>query len=125
QEGLLTFSHDSASWQWDVPLIRSRRITDNVADLMAARLGRLPADTRDLLGELACLGSIATARTIAMVRGAPEDRIQATLRGAVDAGLVQHVSESFAFTHDRVQEAAYAAIPESGRAAAHLRIGRA
>ena len=31
---------------------------------------------------------------------------------------------SYAFLHDRVQEAAYALIPESERAAAHLRIGR-
>src|SRR6202171_3142762 len=31
---------------------------------------------------------------------------------------------SYAFLHDRVQEAAYALIPEGERAAAHLRIGR-
>jgi predicted ATPase len=31
---------------------------------------------------------------------------------------------SYAFLHDRVQEAAYALIPEDERAAEHLRIGR-
>ena len=32
---------------------------------------------------------------------------------------------SYAFLHDRIQEAAYALIPESARAEVHLRIGRA
>ena len=31
---------------------------------------------------------------------------------------------SYAFLHDRIQEAAYALIPESERAGVHLRIGR-
>src|ERR1700743_1919605 len=34
------------------------------------------------------------------------------------------LDRSYAFLHDRVQEAAYALIPEDERAAAHLQIGR-
>src|SRR5262249_30220571 len=41
------------------------------------------------------------------------------------AGLVVRHDDSYVFLHDRVQEAAYSLIPESERAAAHLRIGRA
>ena len=54
----------------------------------------------------------------------PKERSTRALWEAVRAGLVFRVDGTYAFVHDRVQEAAYALIPESERAAAHLRIGR-
>ena len=38
--------------------------------------------------------------------------------------MIDHVERSYRFVHDRVQEAAYALIPENSRAEAHLMIGR-
>ena len=43
---------------------------------------------------------------------------------AVRAGLVLRLEGSYRFLHDRVQEAAYALIPDGERAAVHLAIGR-
>ena len=43
---------------------------------------------------------------------------------AVRTGLILRLEGSYAFLHDRIQEAAYALIPESARAEVHLRIGR-
>jgi PAS domain S-box-containing protein len=59
-----------------------------------------------------------------MVQGRPEEEVHADLWEAVRAGLVFRLENAYTFLHDRVQEAAYALIPESERAAAHLRIGR-
>jgi hypothetical protein len=53
-----------------------------------------------------------------------EEAIVAVLREAVLAGLIYDLDGAYAFTHDRVQEAAYALIPEQSRPAHHLRIGR-
>src|SRR5208282_1044463 len=50
--------------------------------------------------------------------------IEAELWDAVCAGLVFSLDGAYAFLHDRIQEAAYSLIPESERAATHLRIGR-
>ena len=50
--------------------------------------------------------------------------MHAALWEAVRAGLVFRSDDAYTFLHDRVQEAAYALIPEDERAAAHLRIGR-
>ena len=41
-----------------------------------------------------------------------------------DQGWSSAKKRAYAFLHDRVQEAAYALIPEASRAEAHLRIGR-
>ncbi|MEI9948882.1 MAG: AAA family ATPase [Pseudomonadota bacterium] len=124
EEGLLTFADESWSWQWDVERIVAKGITDNVADLMAAKLSRLSSDTRQALGQLACLGNVSELSTLALVRSASEEQVQAALADALEAGLILSIDRSFAFVHDRVHEAAYALIPQGEQAAAHLRIGR-
>ena len=67
---------------------------------------------------------MAEIATLSVVFGQSEEEIHAPLLEAVRTGLILRLEESYAFLHDRIQEAAYALIPESERAEAHLRIGR-
>jgi PAS domain S-box-containing protein len=105
--------------------IRARDYSTNVADLMVGKLQRLSARTQTALQQLACLGNVAEIATLSVVFGQSEEKIRTSLLEAVRAGLVLRLEGSYAFLHDRIQEAAYALIPESERAGAHLRIGRA
>jgi predicted ATPase/signal transduction histidine kinase len=123
-ERLLAFDPGAAVWRWDLARIRAKGYTDNVVDLMAGKLSRLPDRTKEALGQLACLGNVAEIATLALVQGESEGQIHAALREAVRAGLVFCQDSVYSFLHGRVQEAAYALIPESERAAVHLRIGR-
>jgi PAS domain S-box-containing protein len=123
-EALLTFDLDKAAWGWDLPRIRAKGFTENVADLMAAKLSRLPPPTQKALGQLACLGNVADTMTLALAHEASDEATHAALWEAVRAGLVLQTDDAYAFLHDRVQEAAYALIAEDERAVAHLRIGR-
>ena len=124
EEGLLVFDSGAAAWSWDLARIRAKGYTDNVADLMAGKLSRLPHTTHEALGQLACLGNVAEIATLALVQGESEEQIHAALWEAVRAGLLYRLDSAYTFLHDRVQEAAYALIPERERAAVHLRIGR-
>ena len=124
EEGLIAFDHGTAVWTWDLPHIRAKGFTENVADLMAAKLGRLPGRTQHALRQLACLGNVAEVMTLTLIHGGTEAAVHADLWEAVRGGLVLADSGTYAFAHDRVQEAAYALIPTGERAAAHLRIGR-
>src|SRR5262249_3171964 len=63
---------------------------------------------------------VAAASTLALVHGGADD----ALWEAVRSGLVFRGDATYRFLHDRVQEAAYATIPEDERAGEHLRIGR-
>jgi serine/threonine protein kinase len=123
-EGLLAFDPDASAWHWDMDRIRSKRVTDNVVELMAGKLSRLPGATLEALKQLACLGSSAQAASLSVILETPEGTIDTTLGEAVHAGLAFRLDGAYAFLHDRVQEAAYALIPEAERAATHLRIGR-
>ncbi len=124
EEGLLTFDHRDARWSWDLEKIRAKGFTDNVAELMLGKLRRLPAATRDTLKQLACLGNEAAIEMLATVQDGGEAVLDAALWPAVRAGLVSRLPGTYRFLHDRIQEAAYALIPEISRPAAHLAIGR-
>jgi PAS domain S-box-containing protein len=124
EEALLAFDPCTAAWTWDLPRIRAKGFTDNVADLMAAKLSRLPHTTQQALGLLACLGNVAETATLNLVHGGAEEATHAALWEAVRTGLILRSDTTYTFLHDRIQEAAYALIAEGERAMAHLRIGR-
>ena len=123
-EGLLRFDHDAACWRWELDRLHAKGYTDNVVDLMAGKLTRLPVETQSALQQLACLGNGAEITMFSIVLGKSNEDIRSALWDAVRLGLVEHMEGSYKFTHDRVQEAAYSLIPERLRAEAHLRIGR-
>jgi predicted ATPase len=104
--------------------IRAKGYTDNVVDLMAGKLKLLSATTQEALKQLACLGNVAEVATLTLVHGETEEEIHTALWEAVRTGLILRQEESYAFLHDRIQEAAYTLITGGERAGAHLRIGR-
>src|SRR5713101_829576 len=124
EEGLLAFDPVRRAWQWDMNRIRAKSYTENVVDLMVGKLKRLSNTTQDALKRLACLGNVVEIATLSLVFGESEEEIHTSLLEAARTGLILRLEGSYAFLHDRIQEAAYALIPEDERAGAHLRIGR-
>jgi len=124
EEHLLGFDHAKARWTWDLERIQAKGFTDNLVELMLGKLGRLPEATRTALRQLACLGNGAAIATLSLVHDGTEAALHAALWEAVRAGLVLQRDGTYQFMHDRVQEAAYALIPDGDRDAEHLRIGR-
>jgi PAS domain S-box-containing protein len=122
EQHLLAFDARRGSWTWDVERIRGKDITDNVVDLMVAKLKRLPAASQEALKQFACLGNVADAGTLEVVLGSPDNNTD--LLEAVRAEFIQRIDGTYRFVHDRIREASYALIPEEQRAATHLRIGR-
>ncbi|MBY4945252.1 AAA family ATPase [Cupriavidus respiraculi] len=123
-EHLLVFDHDRGQWCWERERIEAKGYTDNVVDLMAGKLTRLPAETQQALQQLACLGNVAGIGDLATVLDMPQAQVHAALWEAIRQELVARREGAYAFVHDRVHEGAYSLIPDGSRAQAHLRIGR-
>src|SRR5262249_52355786 len=123
-ERMFVFDHDAGRWYCDLDRIHAKGYSDNVVDLMVGKLTRLSLETQEALRQLACLGNVADVATLSIVLGVPEEQVHAVLLEAVREQFIDRLERFYKFVHDRVQEAAYALIPESSRAEAHLRIGR-
>lgn len=124
EERLLRFDRRSRKWTADIDRIESLGYTDNVVDLMVAKLQRLPGATLQTVKGLSCLGHRSPVSTLALIEAQEETVVAENLAVAVQAGLVAHGDDGYRFAHDRIQEAAYSLIPAESLAARHLGIGR-
>ena len=124
EAGLLRYSHADARWDWDADAIGAREFSDNVVDLMVARLQQLPYATLELVKLLACLGHAAPLDTLAQVAGMTVLETDECLWPAARLGLVMREPRAYRFMHDRVQEAAYSLIARASLPERHLHIGR-
>ncbi|MDI1446670.1 AAA family ATPase [Polyangium sp. 6x1] len=121
--GVLTFAAGSG-WRWDLAKIEALAYTDNVVDLMVRTIARLPATTQTALKLAAAIGNRFELDVLATVSECSPEEAYGRLDPAVGEGLVLAGREGYRFAHDKVQEGAYAMIPEADRPAFHLRIGR-
>ncbi len=125
ESGLLRYDHGAEHWTWDARAIGAKQFSDNVVDLMVARLQQLPYNTLELVKLLACLGPHASIEAIAGVAGMSAPETDECLWPAARLGLVKREPHAYRFMHDRVQEAAYSLISRHSLPERHLHIGRA
>jgi predicted ATPase len=128
RQGLLHYSLRTQRWEWDADAISTMRIHTNVVDLMRRKLIRLGATESLAIKIAACLGaeaSVPTLRVLSCGLGLPEESSLATiLQHTVEEGLMYRSGDSFRFSHDQIQQAAYSLICFNERASFHLMIGR-
>ncbi|MEW6497836.1 MAG: serine/threonine-protein kinase PknK, partial [Cyanobacteriota bacterium] len=66
-EALLAFDYERGSWQWDLGEIQAQQITDNVVELMAEKMQKLPPQTQAVLELAACVGNQFDLERLAIV----------------------------------------------------------
>lgn len=123
-EGLIRYDQAAGDWRWSTEQIDAVASACSIADLIAGRLLRYPWPALTAIRTLACLGNSARTATLATVLDANEAEVDERLRVFVGDDLLHRTGQSYQFSHDGVQEAAYDLVPEAERAATHLRIGR-
>lgn len=142
QAGMITFSGTDGRWIWDDKEISTRQITDNVVELMSARLQQLAPATQEMLKLAACIGFRFPLNQLAVVSEETPSVVAARLQAAISEGLIAPIGDAYqllelastpapseltvelAFAHDRIHQAAYAMLESDQRARAHLKIGR-
>ncbi|NET42328.1 AAA family ATPase [Okeania sp. SIO2B3] len=131
-EELLKFNHKSRVWEWNIEVIKARGLTDNVVEFMVGKLQKLPKPSQEILSLAACLGAEFDLKTITWVGKKSAQETFELLKISLDRNLILPQSEldenlliqSFKFSHDRIQQAAYALIPDDQKNQTHYQIGQ-
>ena len=143
----VVYSAGCRGWTWDVEQIQALDVTDNVVDLMTARIDTLSAAGRRALKVAACIGKDFDAAMLTGVLGGAAEEALSGIREASRQGLVLGVRRfavlsgtgaldsqsshrsasptSYRFAHDRIREAALSRVEDRERQALHLAVGRA
>ncbi|HGG57337.1 MAG TPA: hypothetical protein ENK31_06030, partial [Nannocystis exedens] len=141
-DGLLFIDADNGRWSWDLDQIRQRKITENVVELMSQKVRDLPAEVQETLKIASALGNHFNLEAVVKTAEQPLKAVISSLWSALQSGFLTPISKTVAllsleldsdtdalpdfevrFTHDRIQQAIYALIPEDERPAVHRRIG--
>jgi histidine kinase len=125
-DGCIAFDATAHAFTLDARALDRVAITENVADLLARQLGKLPAATRAVLVTAAAIGTEFDLATLATVGARDAAELRAALAPAVAAGMIHEVAGAgrYRFQHDRIQQVAYEAVPPDARERLHLGIGR-
>ena len=137
-EGLLSFDAGTRGWVWDLTRIQSRRIADNVVDLMAGRLRDLPDETRQMLKLAACIGYEFDLATLATLSHRTRPGTASALWQSLASGLIFPLTENYvfaeqadsdmevrySFAHVGIQQALYTQNSDTDKESLHWQIGQ-
>ncbi|MGI0491639.1 trifunctional serine/threonine-protein kinase/ATP-binding protein/sensor histidine kinase [Alkalinema pantanalense CENA528] len=145
QDSLITLNTQAGHWECDLTQIRTAALTNNVVELMAQQIQKLPAETQTVLTLAACIGNQFDLQTLSIVAEQSATEVAAVLWPALQEGLIlpknelyklylnHQVTEAtnhsgnnarYRFLHDRIQQAAYSLIPDTQKQLTHLTIGQ-
>ncbi|QHT69780.1 AAA family ATPase [Rhodocytophaga rosea] len=124
-EHILHFDFNSFGWIWNAARIQQLRFSENIVELLAGRIQKLPGITQHLLKLAACLGFEFDVSLLMIVRKQNRQEIIHALLPALEEDLILPAGDHYRFTHDRIQQAAYSLIPDAAKKQEHAIIGQA
>ncbi|SEM62644.1 AAA family ATPase [Paenibacillus sp. OV219] len=135
RERKLYYEEELTSWVWDTDSVNQMPEDPDIHHLISSRLRMLPSETIVLLGMAGAASHRFRLAMIARVCELSLSDARKFMLPAEKEGLIWREDDTeeseadaedcyYTFVHDRVQQVAYRTIPESDRAALHLRIGR-
>ena len=139
-ENFLVLNYATNTWQWNIELLQNIGVTENVVELMISKIQKLPLNTQNVVKLAACIGNRFDLNVLSVVNEKSLSATAVELWEALQSGLIlpladtykvplvldqfEQVVVDYKFLHDRVQQAAYALIPNDQKKQVHLKVGQ-
>lgn len=128
------------AWVWNEGDILGMNITDNVVELLTSSIRKMESATQDILKAASCIGNRFSLPILSKALHKTDQEIFLLIQPALRDGLVVPYGKSrsaspvdsdtwqlefskLKFTHDRIQQAAYALLGNEEKKQFHFRIG--
>ena len=122
QDQLLWFNPTTKNWEWNIKQI-SLGMTDNLVDLMIAKIQRLSPSAQQALKYGACIGGTFPSLILAQLLGISTIELDITLKPVVDTNFLLPIGDQYQFFHDRIRKVSYDLLSFSQREKLHQQIG--
>jgi signal transduction histidine kinase len=125
RDGMLTAT--PAGWRWDAAALRAHLGQSEVGGLLAARVEALPAQSRQLVEAMACLGGRAGLSVLRAATAEPAGVMEQMLEPALEEGLLAAepgADQAVRFRHDRIREVILGGLDPQRRRTLQLAMAR-
>jgi len=123
-DNLVQYDPKTGIWQQDMDAIQKTNISENVVEMIEAKIQKLPHQTRHILKTAACIGRRFSTDILCIINNITPKRLSHILQEAVIEDLIVLLDKNhYKFTHDRIHRVSYSLIPVNARAKYHLDIG--
>jgi serine/threonine protein kinase len=94
-ENLLNCNYNQKRWIWDINQVKKRNFTDNVVELMVAKIQKLPPETQEALKLAACIGNQFELQALGVISQSSARETALNLQEAVAEGLIQPLGDDY------------------------------
>ena len=141
RDNSLYFDWKNVTWDWSLEEIQSKKITDNIVELMTSQIHKLEQPVQQILSLASCIGHQFELKILAIAAKKDLQEIALILHKAICIGLISPLNNvyksaelgvklsaddrvEYKFAHDRIQQAAYSLVDEREKPRLHYQIGQ-
>jgi len=133
---LIQFNYKKQKWDIAVENIHQVEITQNVLESLLSYLLKLPTEVHSVLSAAACVGNTFSLSTVSQLFGKPQSEVAPYVKIALADNYIvpldnnyrfsietDNYDSSYAFSHDKIREAAYSLLSEEEAKQYHYKLG--
>ena len=124
-QNLISVNLANPCWAWDLEKISDLELSETVIKLFIEEMQKLDDQLRFGLTLAACLGSKLNRDILDILSKDLDVDLQDILTRVSEEGYLERLGDSFCFSHDKIEEAAYHMMSEDQKCKNHLRFGLA